>query len=476
MRILFGLLLFSSSAGAQQLTNLTWPARDIGSDQTFGFGGCAQDGRRLAISCSRESENPHVRVYVREGLNWIEDARLIVAPRVPEEDAYDSFGSDVDLDGDRILVGGAGAHLFKLGRSREWTREEIHCPHPPPRDQLGRNLFGGVVALGGEWAALSTDDTVHLFQEGPSGWTALQAIPSNRPQRLDIDGDNLLISESGRVRIFRRIQDAWSVEFELGVSGFSPFLPADLDGDELGLLVSRSFQSWSRAGNGWLPSGAFATSANHVALSGERAYVHRTSAERVEVLMQGVAGWTLVDSIVSPDPLTRLGQRVRSMSAAGPLLVVATSEDPVEHVNGVVATYSVDPATQATLVASHARLALVAGDTLTLTLDAGAANAGKVYFLRGSITGCSPGIRLAGSRIPLNARNDPYFAYSRQAGRLDGAGQALVQIQLPPVQPGDALAALKDRTLSHAFVIWEQGRGLTHISNVTSTALRGRLR
>ncbi len=122
------------------------------------------------------------------------------------------------------------------------------------------------------------------------------------------------------------------------------------------------------------------------------------------------------------------------------------------------------------------RLALLAGDTLTLTLDAGAANAGKVYFLRGSITGCSPGIRLAGTRIPLNARNDPYFAYSRQSGRLDGAGRALIQIQLPPVQPGDALAALKDRTLSHAFVIWEQGRGLTHISNVTSTALRGRLR
>ncbi len=58
---------------------------------------------------------------------------------------------------------------------------------------------------------------------------------------------------------------------------------------------------------------------------------------------------------------------------------------------------------------------------------------------------------------------------------LDGAGRAVVQIQLPTILPGEALAALKDRTLHHAFVVWEPGRGLTHVSNVTLTALVGRL-
>lgn len=243
--------------------------------------------------------------------------------------------------------------------------------------------------------SLSMNETVYLMRHELQGWIAVQEIPSHRPGQLDLDGDNLLVSESGRVRVFRRTQDHWNQEFEFIVTGFPSFLPVDLDGDELGMLVSRSFQSWNRVGTSWISSGAFSTSASHVSVTGERVYLNRSSPERVEVLERGATNWIQVDTIVSPYALTRLGQRVRRLSAAGPLLVVATSENPVEHIQGLLTTYSVEKDTQATLIASDAQMELVGGGVLTLTLDAGPEKAGRLYFLSGSVTGSSPGTRIA---------------------------------------------------------------------------------
>ncbi len=474
-RILPALLLLSGASQAQQLTNLLWPPRDIGPREVFGLNGCIQDGHLLAVQCFRDLENPFVRVYLREGANWIEDGRLTVSPRTPGDDAFDSLGSSIDIDGERVLVGGAGVHLFRRVRAREWKHEEIFAPDTPPVDDVGRSQVGRSVALGGDWIAVAADETVRLLRHDSQGWTSVQEISSHLPSWLDLDGDSLLLSESGRVRVFHRTQAQWNQEFELPVTGFPPFLPVDLDGDVLGLLASNSFQSWTRAGSGWLPSGNFSTSAYHVCVTEGRVYLNRSFPERLEVLARGATNWTQVDTILSPYPLTRLGQSVVSMSAAGPLVVVSSNKNPVEHIQGLVATYSVDPKTQATLTASHAQMELVGGKTLTLTLDAGPEKAGRLYLLRGSITGSSPGTRVLNARRPLNRTNDAYFEHSRAYGRLDGAGRAVVQIQLPTILPGEALAALKDRTLHHAFVVWEPGRGLTHVSNVTLTALVGRL-
>jgi len=85
-------------------------------------------------------------------------------------------------------------------------------------------------------------------------------------------------------------------------------------------------------------------------------------------------------------------------------------------------------------------------------LDAGAANAGRPYFLLGSASGTSPGIALPGGLIlPLNL--DAFLrrvraeagtpAFQGFSGTLDGNGQALAVMDLSggalPAQPGESL-------------------------------------
>ena len=72
----FLLLALAGPLQAQEFTNLLWPPRDVGANESFGvFGGSGigLGGNVLAVRDARNGENVFVRVYVREGLNWIED-------------------------------------------------------------------------------------------------------------------------------------------------------------------------------------------------------------------------------------------------------------------------------------------------------------------------------------------------------------------------------------------------------------------
>ena len=91
-----------------------------------------------------------------------------------------------------------------------------------------------------------------------------------------------------------------------------------------------------------------------------------------------------------------------------------------------------------------------------LSLDAGDVNAGRGYFILGSVTGTTPGITVAsGTNIPLNA--DDYFFLlvdnpntfiSNQMSTLDGLGQATATISVP----GSTPPILIGMTFDHAFV------------------------
>jgi hypothetical protein len=95
--------------------------------------------------------------------------------------------------------------------------------------------------------------------------------------------------------------------------------------------------------------------------------------------------------------------------------------------------------------------------TQNMFLDAGDLNAGRNYFILGSVTGTSPGLNLAsGLHIPLNV--DVYFLLlvdlpniliAPQIGTLDGTGQATATFFVPPGTP----ASLIGVTLQHAFVL-----------------------
>lgn len=85
-------------------------------------------------------------------------------------------------------------------------------------------------------------------------------------------------------------------------------------------------------------------------------------------------------------------------------------------------------------------VSVASGGTQTLSLDAGAAHAGRIYFVAGSMAGTSPGFPLGLVTLPLNY--DVYTDFTLLAanssvlvntlGVLDGAGKATAQIAVPP--------------------------------------------
>lgn len=106
---------------------------------------------------------------------------------------------------------------------------------------------------------------------------------------------------------------------------------------------------------------------------------------------------------------------------------------------------------------STSTISLGAGGQQIMTLDAGAANAGKFYWIFGSATGTSPGLDFGGGIVlPLNF--DAYFnftltkpfagIYNSFVGQLNILGGGLAALTLPPgVDP--SLAGL---TLDHAYL------------------------
>lgn len=105
-----------------------------------------------------------------------------------------------------------------------------------------------------------------------------------------------------------------------------------------------------------------------------------------------------------------------------------------------------------------ASLSIATPGVQTLSLDAGGANAFRIFFLLGTISGTSPGIPLAnGTTIPLNY--DPYLQYTfdypngpilaNSAGLLNAQGRATSWFVLPPGLPPEAASL----TLHHAFVL-----------------------
>lgn len=468
-RILFSLLALGGVAQAQQFTNLLWPPREVGAREEFGpyeGGGLALDGNLLAVRDDRDSENLFVRVYVRDGLNWIEDGRLSALPRTPLDPQAFQFGTSLDVDGDSILVGGTEAvHVFRRSKGREWIRTDVDAPQP----MLGLN-FGTLVALDDDWMAVATTEAVYLLRNEAKTWTVLQEVPCDRPRRLELAGTSLMLASANRVRTFGRDGNAWTQELDLACADF--VVPADLDNEHLVVLDRQVFSAYERSGTSWARTATFPSLSYDVTLGNGRAYLQQFS-RTIQVLQPGPVDWVQTGELVNPQPdVTGFGM---GMVASGPLAVVHSDAPVVEHLRGALTTFSLEDA-RATLNASTARMSLEKGGTLTLTLDAGVANAGKVFSLRGSLSGTSPGFFARGVRIPLNRRADPYFQVCRVNGVLDGEGRAELELVLPPVAPKSPLAFLKDHTLHHAFLIWERGLGITHVSNVALTGLVGRIR
>lgn len=89
-------------------------------------------------------------------------------------------------------------------------------------------------------------------------------------------------------------------------------------------------------------------------------------------------------------------------------------------------------------------------------LDAGDANAGRSYYMLGSVSGTTPGFALPYVTVPLVLDaysflliDLPNVLISSQIGTLDGLGQATATFQVPPGTPANLMGV----TFYHAFVL-----------------------
>ena len=120
-----------------------------------------------------------------------------------------------------------------------------------------------------------------------------------------------------------------------------------------------------------------------------------------------------------------------------------------------------------TLVREQPRIPLGTGGRQDYALDAGAANAGRLYLLAGSY-GSEPGFQFGAAHVPLNP--DSWLSlslalantavYPGSLGFLDAQGRANAAFVLPPI----ADPALVGTVLEHAFVLVGSG-GASFASN-----------
>jgi len=109
------------------------------------------------------------------------------------------------------------------------------------------------------------------------------------------------------------------------------------------------------------------------------------------------------------------------------------------------------------LTASAHSVSVATGGSVVLSIDAGAAHAGKVYWILGCAEGQGPrGIPSLPVNLLLNP--DPYFWFTARfpnplirgaLGILDGAGRAAATIEVPPLPPG-----LVGSRFYHAHVVF----------------------
>lgn len=110
-----------------------------------------------------------------------------------------------------------------------------------------------------------------------------------------------------------------------------------------------------------------------------------------------------------------------------------------------------------TLHANDHRVSLAGGGSVTLSLAAGPAFAGRIYVLIGSLSGIAPGINLGTVTLPLNfdsymlstLNNPNRLPLTNSVGVLDGNGAAVAAFGLPA---GFSLIA-PSAVFDHAFLL-----------------------
>lgn len=243
-------------------------ASDAGQWDAFGEE-AASDGSHLIVGASQAPPRGGAAyVYSWDGTGWGNEVQL----RGHDQTKRDFFGSDVDIDGDRAIVGARwhdpldrGLQNNKYGAAYFFQRSETgwdQVSFVQASDRQLNHEFGGAVAISGDHAVVGAIFTevegranqgqVYVFSHKDGQWTESQILVAadgkasdHFGESVDIDGDYIFVGgvhhpggayghSIGAVWVFKRgAGNEWRLETKLA--------PSDLeDGNAFGSSVEIS--------------------------------------------------------------------------------------------------------------------------------------------------------------------------------------------------------------------------------------------
>lgn len=216
----------------QQQAKLT--ASDAALGDNLGFS-VAADGATVAAGAWQASDIGAVYIYVRSGLTWSQQAKLVASDAA----VGDFFGNSVALDGDTIIVGARGddttgaAYVF-VRSGTVWTEQAKLTPgDATPTD------FGWSVALDGDTAVIgapfSSTGAAYVFTRSGTTWSEQAKLVASDGAAGDefgrgvgIDTDTVVVGASeahigptgdaGAAYIFTRSGTTWTQQAKLVAS------------------------------------------------------------------------------------------------------------------------------------------------------------------------------------------------------------------------------------------------------------------
>lgn len=272
-----GMQLISAlrSGNGQLETRLT---EDDPSDEDYYGTSVSLDGDTLAVGALRfNSGIGEVHVYRTEGAGWSEEATLTASDASPS--AFSAFGTDVDVDGDTVIVGAnlypnetgdnvGAAYVFRRNGTT-WSEEAQLLAD----DGSAGDGFGDKVAIEGDTAIVSAPQNdggaVYVFERNGSTWTQTNkftdAPDGEFGSDVAISGDTIAIASRGnpyvvggrpgRVTILRRDNANWSVETTIDETDVPDLVDPDtfagaltLNGDSL-MVATQSFFANTQPGS-----------------------------------------------------------------------------------------------------------------------------------------------------------------------------------------------------------------------------------
>jgi hypothetical protein len=415
---------------------------------TFGGGEGDLDGNTLAIGSPSWSGGSAVYVFERAspGTPWIETAKLL-APEGAGIQVAETFGSSVALEGNVLVVGAPADILGFVGPGQVSIYERT----------------------GSEWSEAA------VFAGG-----GLYPMGTGLGESTDVEAGQVFATKfygsvfaSSGVNIYSKVAGQWKIVQALGLQpkdlhaagGWLAIATVHYPNNDV-LLFQQTAGSWSQVGSLPIPTGGW--SPDRVAMDGSLTLVSDFASSGAAFLFEEAAGAWALDASLAPGDLQPGDQFGARVALDGDRILVSSQSDKdlgISHFS----TYAFSASGQGcpSLTTGTYMVSSSAGGAQALALDAGPSHAGQVYLLAGSLSGFWPGTVFAGHTIPLNA--DLYLSYTLfhggspplvgNLGFLNGAGQAVAQVILPP---DPLLAGLQAH---HAFGVADAAFNLVHISN-----------